>query len=109
MRKNRFEIEDDKQWVLDIQALMETEFGRRIMWRLLSQFCGVFDATFSSDALAMAWKEGQREVGLRLIEEIQKYTPHDYARMLSERMKRIEEFNKAQKAKEAKQREEIDG
>jgi len=109
MSKKRLEIEDDRQWVLDIQSLMETEFGRRIVWRLLSQICGVFDATFSSDALVMAWKEGQREVGLRLIEEIQKYAPHDYARMIGERMQRIEEFNKAEKAREAKQREEIDG
>lgn len=43
--------------------------GRVWMWELLS-LCGVYHSSFSRDALVMAFNEGRRDIGNRLMAEI---------------------------------------
>lgn len=67
-------------------ALMGTPEGRMWMWDLLTE-CGIFQTSFSSDALRMAFAEGQRNIGLRRVAEINRLGPELYARMVGENTK----------------------
>lgn len=67
----------------DIRWLMESEQGRRIVWRLLNQ-SGVFRSSFSSDALAMAFSEGNRNIGLQLMAQVHELCPDMYPEMARE-------------------------
>lgn len=67
----------------DIRWLMESEQGRRIVWRLLNQ-SGVFRSSFSSDALAMAFSEGNRNIGLQLMAQVHELCPDMYPEMVRE-------------------------
>lgn len=74
--KRLIEIEDFK-WV------MAHKQGRRFVWRLLEQY-GVFRSSFRTDALEMAFLEGQRNDGLRLMADIHEHAPDRYVEMLGE-------------------------
>ena len=65
----------------DLTWLMDGKRGRRIVWRLLDS-AGVFRLSFSPDALQMAFAEGCRNEGLRLLKLIQLMPA--YAQMLAE-------------------------
>ena len=67
----------------DIRWLMESEQGRRIVWRILNQ-SGVFRSSFSSDALAMAFSEGNRNIGLQLMAQVHELCPDMYPEMVRE-------------------------
>lgn len=67
----------------DIRWLMESEQGRRIVWRLLNS-TGVFRSSFSSDALAMAFAEGNRNTGLQLMAQVHELCPDLYPEMVRE-------------------------
>lgn len=79
MRQQQFEI-NDLQW------LMGNKRGRRIVWRLLEQ-AGVHRLSFepSSDSVT-AFREGQRNFGLRLLALVQGHCSEGYVTMLQERL-----------------------
>ena len=68
-----------------VRSLMSDPAGRLWMWDLLS-LCGVYHASFSSDALVMAFNEGRRDVGNHLLAEINRLEggPELYRLMASE-------------------------
>lgn len=70
----------------DFRWLMGHAQGRRIVWRYLGA-CGVFHSSFSSDALVMAKKEGRREFGLQILDDVVTHTPLAYAKMMEESTK----------------------
>lgn len=72
----RVEI-DDMKW------LMSNKRGRRFVWRLLDQ-AGVWRLSFNTNALTMAFAEGQRNAGLRLLAQITAECPERYSEMLKE-------------------------
>ena len=74
----RKEIEDFR-WVLS------TEQGRRFMDRLIGM-AGVYAPTFLDGI-----KEGRRMFGVELLAEIEAIAPDQCLRMLTERLKRIED------------------
>ena len=67
----------------DIKWLMSSKRGRRTMWRLLDQ-AGVFRLSFNTNALTMAFSEGNRNNGLRLLSLIHTLCPELYPTMLKE-------------------------
>jgi len=67
----------------DIKWLMSSKRGRRTMWRLLDQ-AGVFRLSFNTNALTMAFSEGNRNNGLRLLALIHSLCPELYPTMLKE-------------------------
>lgn len=73
-----------------IVNLMSTTQGRKWLWAQLS-FCGIFHALDISDHAYMAWKEGQRNYGLKLLASINKHSPAMYIRMLQENSGIVEE------------------
>ena len=70
-----------------LRLLMNTPEGRMWMWELLG-LCGVYHSSFSVDGLSMAFKEGRRDIGLRLTAEINRLGPELYARMVAENNER---------------------
>lgn len=67
----------------DIKWLMSDKRGRRVLWRLMDQ-AGVFRSSFNTNAMAMAFAEGNRNYGLRLLSAIHSCCPKQYPVMMKE-------------------------
>lgn len=67
---------NDLRWVLNSKP------GRRFMWRLLEE-CGVYKTSFTGNS-ATFFNEGMRNIGLKLINEINNNAPEAYLVMLKE-------------------------
>jgi hypothetical protein len=72
------EVEDgDWKW------LMDNKRGRRIVWRLL-ELSGVFRLSFNTNAMSMAFAEGNRNFGNRTLSKIHALCPELYPVMVKE-------------------------
>lgn len=68
----------------DLEWLMSTQQGRRIMWRLLSM-AGVYRLSYAgADTHGTAFAEGARNIGLQLMHEVQRLCPNQYGVMVKE-------------------------
>ena len=67
----------------DLKWLMGSKRGRRIVWRLLDQ-AGTFRLSFNTNALQMAFAEGNRNSGNRLLAIIHAQCPELYPVMVKE-------------------------
>ncbi len=67
----------------DVKWLMSNKRGRRFVARLLER-AGVWRLSFNTNALTMAFNEGTRNEGLRLLAQITAHCPDRYAEMLKE-------------------------
>lgn len=67
----------------DVKWLMSNKRGRRFMARLLER-AGVWRLSFNTNALTMAFNEGTRNEGLRLLAQIAAHCPDRYTEMLKE-------------------------
>jgi len=66
----------------DFKWLMGSKRGRRIVWRLLER-TGVYRSSFTGNSETF-FREGQRNVGLMLMAQINEVSPDQYALMLKE-------------------------
>ena len=76
-----------RQHVEDFKHVVSDERGRRFMWNLLGD-CGVFRTSFRNSS-EMAFLEGQRNIGLKLIDLIHAESPETYLLMLQEQRKNV--------------------
>ncbi len=67
----------------DIRWLMESKRGRRILWRIL-ETAGPFRSSFDANALRMAFNEGLRYAGNKLLTEVMTLCPEQYTVMVKE-------------------------
>jgi len=67
----------------DAQFVLSSQEGRRFLYRLLGD-CGVWRSSFNTNALAMAFSEGQRNVGLLLQARLIKADARHFQLMLEE-------------------------
>jgi len=72
----------------DVRWLMGTKRGRRIIWRLLER-AGVFRVSFHTNSMTMAFNEGMRNEGLRLMALINADCPDLYLQMVRESNERL--------------------
>lgn len=72
------EVEDE-----DLKWLMASKRGRRIVWRLL-EVAGVFRISFNTNAMQMAFNEGNRNYGNKLLNSIHMLSPELYPVMVRE-------------------------
>ena len=77
----------DQQRKEIVNGIMSVEAGRRWMCDLLES-CHIFATSFSDVGLRMAFMEGQREVGIRLLTDIMSACPDQYVTMMRERNER---------------------
>jgi hypothetical protein len=66
-----------------ISALMGDPIGRGYVYDLLCA-CHVFQSSFATSALAMAFSEGERNVGLQITNDLISASPDNYLLMLKE-------------------------
>lgn len=67
----------------DVKWLMSNKRGRRFVARLLER-AGVWRLSFNTNALTMAFNEGHRNEGLRLLAQVAAHCPERYMEMLKE-------------------------
>ncbi len=67
----------------DFKWIVSNKRGRRFIWRLLDQ-AGVFRSSFTGNSETF-FREGQRNLGLRVLGLIHEHAPETYAQMLGEK------------------------
>ena|SRR5215510_4499172 len=67
-----------------MNGIMSVTPGRKWMCELL-ETCHIFATSFSDSQLRMAFMEGQREIGLRMLSDIMAACPDQYVEMMRER------------------------
>lgn len=67
----------------DIQFVMGSEQGRRVIWSLLEKG-QVFGACFNVDPHITAFNEGQRNLALVLLQRVMAHCPAQYLTMAAE-------------------------
>jgi hypothetical protein len=72
------EIADDIKW------LMKERRGRRVALRIL-EAAGVFQLSFNTNSMQMAFNEGRRSEGLRLLSQLHEHCPDQYQLMIQEK------------------------
>ena len=66
----------------DLRWVMSDKRGRRVVWRLL-EIAGIYRLSYTGDDRT-AFNEGQRNVGLKLLAEVNQHCPAEYMEMLKE-------------------------
>jgi hypothetical protein len=66
----------------DINWILGSKQGRRFFWRYLGM-CGVFESSFTGNNTTF-FKEGERNIGLRLLSDLNESAPNAYALMQKE-------------------------
>lgn len=82
-RAQRTRRQDDDAFV----ALMAQERFRAFVWRLLVR-AHVNETSFTADAALMAFREGERSVGLMLVRDLDRLCPHHHRTMAEEAARR---------------------
>lgn len=67
----------------DLRNMMATQFGRRLMWGILAD-AGIYRSSFSESGKAMAYREGQRSLGLKYLTLLSLHCPEQYDQMTRE-------------------------
>lgn len=67
----------------DFKWLMGSKRGRRIVWRFLER-AGVFRSSFNTNSMTMAFVEGSKNEGLRLLAQVHALCPELYPVMVKE-------------------------
>lgn len=67
----------------DIQFVMGSEQGRRVIWSLLEKG-KVFSPCFAGDPYVTAFNEGQRNLALVLFQRVMAHCPEQYLKMAAE-------------------------
>lgn len=70
----------------DFKRLLGTDWGRRILWRVLTD-AGVFRTSFRLNN-EMPFLEGKRSIGLELIAIANEVSPENYILMMQEAIKK---------------------
>lgn len=68
--------------VADLRNLMSTPSGRRFMWRLLDK-AGIFKSSMTGNSQTF-FLEGQRNIGLFLMAQVNEHCLDEYVLMLTE-------------------------
>lgn len=70
----------------DLKWLMSNKRGRRFVFRVLER-ARVYSPSFNTNALVMAFTDGQKNEGVRLLAQLTTHCPDRYLEMLEESKK----------------------
>jgi hypothetical protein len=76
-------LKDEALEVDDLKWLMSNKRGRRIVFRMLDS-AGVWRISFNTNALQMAFNEGTRNAGLKLVNLVTTHCPSNFMKMMEE-------------------------
>jgi len=74
-----------KQEIEDVRFILSSAQGRRFFWRYLGE-CGLFQSSFTGNSETF-FREGQRNVGLKLMADLNESDPKMYSVMINENQK----------------------
>lgn len=74
----------------DLRFILSTDQGRRFVWKMLSR-CGVFKISFTGSSQTF-FNEGERSIGLYLLNEVMDADPDSYVKMYVKDKKESEGF-----------------
>ena len=74
--------DEERQELDDVKQLLNSPHGRRFVWRYLG-ICGVFRSSFTGNSETF-FNEGQRNIGLQLLGDVNRANPEAYVTMLRE-------------------------
>jgi len=74
---------DQKTRISDLRKVLLIPEGRRVIWRILEE-AKVMAEAFSLNALETAKWQGERHVGIRLLEDLMKAKPESFYQMFCE-------------------------
>lgn len=83
----------------DVNFILSSKQGRRFFWRFI-RLCGVFETSFTGNNTTF-FKEGERNVGLRLMTDLNEAAPNAYALMQKEANEEIDVRTKKPNLKES--------
>ena len=66
-----------------LRGIMGTGIGRAWIWSILST-CRSFEMEAPTDAVAMAFRNGERNVGICLLSDVMRVAPHEFVDMMRE-------------------------
>lgn len=78
-RKTKAQLQREQE-ISDLRAVLDTEPGKRLLWRLLGE-CGIHRDPFSTNALAMAKAVGAQSIGRFIEVEIAEACPEKFLEM----------------------------
>lgn len=85
----------------DVKKVLEKPEGRRIFWRLLSK-CGIFRNSFNLNSNQTGFNEGQRNIGLDLLNDINEADITAFAKMQNEYLSALNSNKEAKEAENAR-------
>lgn len=71
-----------QQEIDDMKVVLSTRAGRRFVWRHLTN-AGIFQSTFTGNS-ATFFNEGRRDIGLKMLAEVNAASPESYLLMMKE-------------------------
>ena len=74
----------EKKELAELKSVLESKSGRALIWRYLS-LCGVFQLSYTGNSETF-FKEGKRDVGLKIMAEIMEASSDKYLLMQKEAM-----------------------
>ena len=74
---------EEEQEIADLRWVMSSEMGRRFVYRLVAS-SNVFRSSFNIEALQMAFNEGRRNNGLRVLSDVIEHCYESYEKMMKE-------------------------
>ena len=83
-----------QQNVCDLQTVVSTVPGRRVLWRVLQAAQVGQHGFVPGDAYATAFHCGQHSIGLFLLQELEEATPGIYAQMRAEYLAEVKAAQK---------------
>ena len=86
-RKETWERLQTRQQNEDVAFVLSSPEGRRFYWRLLKR-CGIFKSSYSSEEGRIFFYEGERNIGLMLLKDVNEIAPDAYLLMLKEEKER---------------------
>ena len=82
----------DMEMANDLRLILSTAGGRRYIWRHLGKL-GLFDGGYAPSPHEMAFDNGRREAGLRIMGDIMRWAPELWLKMQLESHERTEKKN----------------
>lgn len=68
----------------DLKTVLSTPEGRRILWWLLDDVCGLYGPSYTPEAAHTAYREGRRSIAMDVLREARRVAPTSYVTALQE-------------------------
>lgn len=85
----------------DVRKILKTPEGRRFIWRQLSK-CGLFRNSFTLNSNQTGFNEGQRNIGLDLLNDVNEADVAAFAQMQNEYLSALNSKKETKEAEDAR-------